>query len=75
LPQSNGDADPDIVGTYPSEVKGEAGLRAGAAHDARAIFDAKALAEFQTHGNTEFGYAASRAFAVKMAAAFKPRRS
>jgi hypothetical protein len=45
-----------------------------AALDRRAAFDAKALQEFQTRGNTEFGYAASRAFAKKMAEAFKPQR-
>ena len=72
--QSGDEADPDVVGTHPIEVEGEAGLRAGPAHDRRAAFDQRALEQYQTHGNTEFGYAASRAFAVKMAEAFKPQR-
>jgi hypothetical protein len=72
--EQNGDADRDIVGTYPTEVKGEAGLRAGAAHDARAVFDAKALEQFQTRGDTTFGVAATRAYAKQIAEAFAPKR-
>jgi hypothetical protein len=41
--------------------------------DSYATFDRRALAELQRTGSTEFGYAASRAFAAQMSAAFAPK--
>ena len=72
--QSGDEADPDVVGTHPIEVEGEAGLRAGPAHDRRAAFDAKALEQYQTRGDTTFSVAATRGYAKKMATLFAQKR-
>jgi hypothetical protein len=42
--------------------------------DSYSAFDERALAELQRTGSTQDGYAASRAFAKKMSAAFAPKR-
>jgi hypothetical protein len=43
--------------------------------DSYRAFDERALAELRRTGSTQDGYAASRAFAAQMSAAFKPHRS
>jgi hypothetical protein len=43
--------------------------------DSYRAFDERALDQLQRTGGTEFGYAASRAFAARMSAAFAPRRA
>jgi hypothetical protein len=41
--------------------------------DSYRAFDDRALDQLQRTGSTEYGYAASRAFAAKMSAAFRPK--
>jgi hypothetical protein len=73
--EQNGDADPNIVGTYPSEVTGEAGLRAGPAHDS---YDRRALDRLQRRGwnGTDLvdSFASTRAYAQQMSEMFRPKR-
>jgi hypothetical protein len=65
-PDETGDADPVKLG-----IKRPDG---SAALDRRSAFDARALEQYQTRGDTTFSVAANRAYAAKMATLFAQKR-